>query len=119
MPSPAAHNQYNEELYGKSSRPPVQGQFQSLFEIAAARLGMGREFKAIKVCHDAGQIMQKILPEFTGQYRVASYRDGVLTITSGNPGLLQKLQTQSHHLQEGLNTAAGSRIVERIKLKNC
>jgi hypothetical protein len=110
-------NQFNEELYGRSNRPAVQGQFQSLFEVAAARLGMGREFKAIKVCHDAGKILETLLPGFAGQYRVSTFRDGILTVSSNNPALLQKLQMQSHHLLEELKRISGENI-ERIRMKN-
>ncbi len=124
MSLPTADNQRSNP-YQDVSPPPrfdpsrsSQGDFQSLFEVAAARLGMGRQFRAIKICHDAGLILQRLLPEHSGQYRITSFKDGVLTITSGNSSLSQKIQMQAHLLQSELNTAAGTPVIDRVKLKN-
>jgi hypothetical protein len=114
---PSQWHQQADELFAPQPRAPQEGQFQSLFEVAAARLGMGREFKAIKVCHDAGKILDTLLPGFAGQYKVASFRDGVLTVASDNPALLQKIQMSAHHLLQDLNKGKNGLPVTKVKTR--
>lgn len=94
-----------------------KGNFQSLFEIAANRMGIGTEFHAIKVCHDATKILNNWLPEFTQDYRVASLRKGCLTIKTQSSVISQQLQIKAHLLQEELNKKNGQKTVTKVRIK--
>jgi len=118
MQLPEANNQPNDfpaDGAARSRRP--QGDFQSLFEVAAKRLGMGREFRAIKVCHTARGVLEKMLPEFTGQYRIGSFQEGVLNISTGNPALGQKIQMFAHQLLAEVNAREGANTVKKVRTK--
>lgn len=92
--------------------------FQKLIEVAANHLGMGTEFQAIRICHEARKIMDKLVPGFSGQYKVKSFRDGVLNITTDNSAVAQKIQIFSHLLLEELQATVDGKLVKKIRARN-
>jgi hypothetical protein len=91
--------------------------FQSLFEIAANRMGIGTEFHAIKICHDARKYLDKCFPDYQQEYRVASFKTGCLTITTKNPAVSQQIQIKSHMLQQELNQTLGENTITKVRVK--
>jgi hypothetical protein len=117
MPSPLPDNELHRDALVGPPVPPRQGEFQSLFELTARRLGMDRQFQAIRICHSADLILKKLLPDSTEQFRVAHYRGGILTIQANNPALLQKIHICSHLLLEQLQALPEGKQLRRIRTK--
>ena len=117
MPYVPPDNKLHRDALIGPAVPPRQGEFQSLCELAAHRFGMDRQFQAIRVCHRADVILKNLLPDCAGQFRVASYREGVLTVRAANPALLQKLHIHSHQLLEQLQALPEGKQLKRVRTK--
>jgi O-antigen ligase len=75
MPSPQKNNP------GKLSyEEPRSGSFQSLFELAANRFGIGTQVKAIRVCNEARKVVAQLLPEHPTSLEVISFKNATLNL---------------------------------------
>ncbi|MCC6643851.1 DUF721 domain-containing protein [Candidatus Peregrinibacteria bacterium] len=109
-------NNYNQNEFPQK-RPQHNSNFQQLIEIAAAKLGMNREFKAIKVCQAARQSLAALFPSQSQNYQVQSFQNGILKITANSAPAMQQLFTRQHQLIEELSQKTGEKI-SQIKITN-
>lgn len=112
MPSPQKNNP------GKPSyEEPRSGSFQSLFELAANRFGIGTQVKAIRVCNEARKVVAELLPEHPTSLEVISFKNATLNLRADSSALRQKLFTKKHLLQEALNQSFGAQTIEKITIR--
>lgn len=98
-------------------RTPQNSSFQSLFELAANRLGIGTEVKSIRICHEARKILAELLPGHGTDLEVISFQNGSLNLRASSSPLRQKLFTKKHLLQDALNHALGAKTVSKISIR--
>lgn len=104
-------NNYNQNEF-RQTRPQQNSNFQQLVEIAAARLGLNREFKAIKICQAARQLLAALLPDQSQNYQIQSYQNGILKITANSAPAMQQLFMQQERLLEQLCTKTGEKVTQ-------
>ncbi len=94
-----------------------ESDFQSLFELAANKLGVGTEMTAIRICHQAGQVLSKLFPDQSNNFKVISYKTGVLIISASSAPARQRLFTKQHLLQKELNQALKTPKIQKIIIR--
>ena len=96
----------------KQKRPAQNSDFHHLVEIAAARLGLNREFKGIKVCQAARHILAELLPQNSQSFQVISFQDSVLKISASSAPAKQSLFMKQHQLLEMLSAKTGEKVTD-------
>lgn len=96
----------------KQQRPAQNADFHHLVEIAAARLGLNREFKGIKVCQAARHIIAELLPQNSQCFQVISFQDNVLKISANSAPSKQALFMKQHQLLEMLSVKTGEKVTD-------
>lgn len=99
----------------KQKRPAQNSDFHHLVEIAAARLGLNREFKGIKVCQAARHLLTELLPQNSQSFQVISFQDGILKISATSAPAKQALFMKQHQLLEMLSAKTGE-TVSQVKI---
>jgi len=102
----------------KQTRTPQAGDFQSLFQIAANRFGLGPTVKAIQICQEARYLIKENFPKSTpDQIAPLLYKDGTLIIKTSSSSQSQLVVTKKHLILEALNKKFGAKTCQEIKVR--
>ena len=96
----------------KQTRPAKNSDFHHLVEVAAARLGLNRQFKGIKVCQAARHILAELLPQNSQSFQVISFQDGILKISASSAPAKQALFMKQHQLLEQLSAKTSETVIQ-------
>lgn len=89
---------------------------QNLLPRTANKMGIGREFLAVQICHTANQILKDIFPN-TGPYKIRSqsFQRGQLTISAPTSAYNQEIMMRKEALIKSINEKIGRKVVKDLK----
>lgn len=89
---------------------------QHLMPRAANKMGIGREFLAVQICHAANQILKDIFPQ-TGPYKIRSqsFQKGQLIISAPTSAYNQEIMMRKEDLIKSINAKMGRRVVRGLR----
>ena len=88
-------------------------EFQKLLQVTANKMGIGKTFSAIQVCHEVNKVLSEMFGEDAvreQKVRAASFENGTLKIESLNAGWKQNLQMKKHEILEKVRKLGVVRI---------
>lgn len=113
--------QNSEEFTGlKKLDPsrPASGDFQKLIDIAAAKHGFKKTFKAIQICQEYRNFVKEKFSEKAFQkIPPISYSNSILTIGAVDSAWAQKVMMNQHLITQRLNDKFGASTIAKVRVK--
>jgi hypothetical protein len=108
---------YQEEEF-KQTRSPQNSDFAHLLEVAAARFGVGREFRAIRICQEFRVVLPQIISNAEpSEVFPISFKAKTLTIAVTNSAWAQKITMHKEQLLQQINQRLGEELISKITVR--